>query len=411
MVAWHDERTVRARFSVAAPLRCQNAARLAFSECCGALLFPLERCSWCIVRTSGAGEPAEVLMAALLTVTARSPKEVPMLRSWFALFMLTITAVACGGSDESELAEQRQFLTRCDGSFTPPPRTGFRHFANRHLALRPAWHPMQDVVIAPANGTTVEGKFAYGSLSKDLEREQVQLFIHDCTGWRSVGTADTDSDGRARIALTAPTGPGMYSLKMVVRGDATSTPGYLVVPPRGSRLTVFDIDGTLTTSDMELVKDVFTDLFEPILHGTYPPTAYPVARELVAERERRGGVPIFLTGRPYWLTQSSRDWLAAGRFPTGGLHTTNSNGEALPTGVASYKTAFLRSLLAKGFAIEAAYGNATTDIEAYDAAGIPKDATYIIGSNGGKDGTHGACAINKTCKSWEEEVRRLVALP
>lgn len=61
--------------------------------------------------------------------------------------------------------------------------------------------------------------------------------------------------------------------------------------------------------------------------------------------------------------------------------------------------------------MEAAYGNATTDITAYADAGIPKAATYIIGSNGGKDGTQGACAVNKTCKTWEEEVRRLRALP
>lgn len=336
-----------------------------------------------------------------------------MPRSWFALSLslLTVAATACGGSAEPELVELQRPLASCDGAFTPPAKTGFRHFANRLLALGPAWHSMQDVVITPATAETVEGKFAYGSISKDLEHEQVQLFINDCAGWRAVGSAETDSDGRARIAVTSPPGPGLYALRMVVRGDATSTAGYLVVPPRGGRLTVFDIDGTLTTSDTELVKDIFTELFEPILHGTYTPMAYPFARELVTERERRSAVPVFLTGRPYWLTQSSRDWLASGHFPTGGLHTTDSNSEALPGNVASYKTAFLRSLLAKGFVLEAAYGNATTDIEAYAAAGIPKAATYIIGTNGGKDGTQGACAVNKTCRTWGEEVARLRALP
>jgi len=334
-----------------------------------------------------------------------------MKSTWFCPVLLSLALTGCGAAEEEEVAELAQPLTRCERSFVPPPKTGFRHFANRLLALAPAWHSLQDVVVSPGGSAVVEGKFAYGSLSKDLEREQVQLFVDDCSGFRLLGSAETDSDGRARVAVTAPASPGMYALRMVVRGDATFTAGYLVVPPRAGRLTVFDIDGTLTTSDMELVKDVMTELFEPILHGRYVPTAYPFARELVAERERRGAVPIFLTGRPYWLTQSSRDWLAGGGFPTGGLHTTDSNSEALPTQVAAYKTAFLRGLIGQGFAIEAAYGNATTDITAYAAAGIPKAATYIIGSNGGKDGTEGACAVNKTCKTWEEEYRRVRALP
>ncbi len=325
--------------------------------------------------------------------------------------LLSLTLAACGAVEDTEIAELSQPLLRCEHPFVPPPKTGFRHFANRLLALAPAWHSMQDVVLPPGGSAVVEGKFAYGSLSKDLEREQVQLFVDDCSGFRAIGTADTDTDGRARVSITAPASPGLYALRMVVRGDATFTVGNLVVPPSSGRLTVFDIDGTLTTSDMELVKDVMTDLFEPILHGTYVPTAYPFARDLVAERERRGAVPIFLTGRPYWLTQSSRDWLSGGRFPIGALHTTDSNSEALPTQVAAYKTAFLRGLMRQGFTIEAAYGNASTDITAYAAAGIPKAATYIIGTNGGKDGTQGACAVNKTCKTWEEEVRRLRALP
>ena len=93
------------------------------------------------------------------------------------------------------------------------------------------------------------------------------------------------------------------------------------------------------------------------------------------------------------------------------LHTTDSNGEALPTGVAAYKAAFLSSLKAQGFTLEAGYGNATTDIEAYNTAAIAKSETYIIGPHGGKSGTHGACAMNPTCETWAEEVTRLRALP
>ena len=313
--------------------------------------------------------------------------------------------------DQEDLAQRQQGLARCDASFTPPAKTGFRHLGSRVIALGPAGHSLQDLLTTPGSTVQIEGKFAYGTISKDLEDEQVQLYLHDCTAWRSLGTALTDRDGRARIRATAPTSPGVYALRMVVRGDATQTQGFLFVPPRGARLSVFDIDGTLTTSDLELVKDIFTDLFEPILHGTYVPVPHPFSRELVEQRVRLGSLPVFLTGRPYWLTQSSRDWLSGQRMPPGALHTTDRNSDALPTQVAAYKAAFLRSLLAQGFVVQGAYGNAATDITAYEAAGLPKSDTYIIGRNGGKAGTHGACATDPTCKTWEEEVRRLRAIP
>lgn len=341
------------------------------------------------------------------------------LAKWLGLGfgLVTLTGLfmpGCGTAEDSDevlqTAQLQAPLTRCETAFTPPPKGSFRHWYNRALALGPSWHSAQDLVVKPGGAVTVEGKFTYGSVSKDLEDEPVQLYVNDCTAWRSVGSGDTDSDGRARVRLTAPTAPGIYGLRMVVRGDASYTSAYLFVPQAGARLTVFDIDGTLTTSDMELVKDVVTDLFEPILHGTYDPKPHPYARELVLEREKRGALPIYLTGRPYWLNQSSRDWLALQRMPAGALHTTDSTSDAV-TRVAEYKAAFLDSLKAQGFVLEAAYGNASTDITAYAAAGIGKPVTYIIGTNGGKEGTHGACAANPTCKTWEEEVRRLRALP
>lgn len=338
----------------------------------------------------------------------------PIPRSLAALCCLSpLWLLACGGPpiEEDSLGALQQPLAQCSAAFSPPAKTGFRHFGSRLIALGPAVHSLQDIVVPPGTATTVEGKFAYGTISKDLEDESVQLYVHDCTAWRSLGTALTDRDGRARIAITAPSSPGFYALRMVVRGDATLAVGSLVVPPRGGRLTVFDIDGTLTTSDMELVKDVITDLFEPILRGTYTPVPHPFSRELVEERVRLGSVPLFLTGRPYWLTGISREWLAGQRIPAGALHTTDATSDALPTQVAAYKAAFLKLLLARGFVIQGAYGNASTDITAYADAGLPKADTYIIGTNGGKAGTHGACAASPTCKTWEEEVRRLRALP
>ena len=54
---------------------------------------------------------------------------------------------------------------------------------------------------------------------------------------------------------------------------------------------------------------------------------------------------------------------------------------------AEFKGETLLDLAAEGFSFDYAYGNATSDISAYDMAGIAKDVTFIIGPEAGVDGT------------------------
>jgi hypothetical protein len=317
---------------------------------------------------------------------------------------------ACGPADElSDVESRGAALVVCDSrAFVPPPKTGFRHFGSSLVAaLGSPGHSAQDVLSVPSGGAAVEGKFAYGALSKDLEDEQIELYLDDCTGWQRLGSALTNSDGRARFSLRAPLGAGVYGLRLVVRGDATTTAARLFVSAATTPLVVFDIDGTLTTDDEELFKDLLADLFSPILRGDYVPRAYPYSKELVAERTRLGALPVFLTGRPYWLTQRTRDWLSGLGFSRGVLHTTDSNSEVLPTNssVGSYKLSYLRRLQGQGYTLQAAYGNATTDISAYAGAGIPATSTWIIGKHAGEGGT------NRATGTWQPEVERLRMLP
>ena len=75
------------------------------------------------------------------------------------------------------------------------------------------------------------------------------------------------------------------------------------------------------------------------------------------------------------------------RFGT--LHVTDELADSWPSDsqVGDYKAAFLLELMGKGFTVYAAYGNAASDIYAYEVAAIPKQRTYILGSRGGDDGT------------------------
>jgi phosphatidate phosphatase PAH1 len=196
-------------------------------------------------------------------------------------------------------------------------------------------------------------------------------------------------------------------VRLEVMGDETVAPGRLWILPAGTHLAISDIDGTLTTSDEELVQDVLTDLYQPILGGWDAPDAWPGGADLTHALADRGWVVVYLTGRPYWLTAKTRSWLSTGGFATGALHTTDSNGEALPTegGVGAFKLAWLQGLAAQGFLLDEAYGNATTDIYAYAGAGVPAAKSWIIGPNGGDGGTVAVAG------SWSARTAAVLASP
>ncbi|MBT9554686.1 MAG: hypothetical protein IV100_01600 [Myxococcales bacterium] len=284
-------------------------------------------------------------------------------------------------------------LLQCtESAFDAPAGVGFEHFtSNLVVAAGAPGHSAHDVFALPGTTVTLVGKFAYGAISKDLEDEVVDLWVDRCAGFEKLATDKTDTDGRTHFALDTNTlgGPGIYHLRQHVVGDGTFTEHTLRVLPAGTQLVVFDIDGTLTTSDEELFKDVIADFFEPLFGGTYVPTEYPSAVALTQAWAAKGYVLAYVTGRPYWLTGLTRGWLASLGFADAALRLTDSNGEALPTssGVAAYKTAHLASLQALGYVLVTAYGNAVTDIEAYANVGIPLDRTFIIGDHAGEGAT------------------------
>jgi hypothetical protein len=256
------------------------------------------------------------------------------------------------------------------------------------VAVGDPGHSIQDLILLPTESPTqIEGKFAYGSISKDLEDEPIQAFLDDCSGaWIDLGLSNTDSDGRARFALPQHVlqNPGRYAVRMVVQGDGTQTSGFILVTPAQTQFVVFDIDGTLTTADSELLQQYFLDLFG----GQHVPDIYDGALAIVQAYRAAGYEILFLTGRPYWLFGITRAWLSDRGFPPANLHLTNTNGEALPTegGVGTYKLDYLRSIMAN-HQFTRAYGNATTDIYAYTTAPFPLSDIFIIGAHAGENGT------------------------
>jgi phosphatidate phosphatase PAH1 len=254
-------------------------------------------------------------------------------------------------------------------------------------------HSAQDPITVVGRAEPIVGKFAYGAVSKDLQDEWIEVWIDRCEGALvKLGEVLTDTDGRVALEIPAAELPpvGAYATWLRVMGDGTATRSVLRVVMPGTHVVVMDIDGTLTTSDTELFQDIFADLFGPLGTGDYVPVARAGALDLTLRRgPSQGYLLVYMTGRPYYLTDISRGWLADLGMAPAHLHLTDSNAEAMPTegGVGTYKADYLAHLQGMGLLLDIAYGNATTDIYAYAQAGIDLAATFIVGDNGGTDGT------------------------
>jgi hypothetical protein len=270
----------------------------------------------------------------------------------------------------------------CLAPFTPAPRAGWRRGGSRLVAaLGHPVHSASDVVVAPGATAPLAAKFAYGgALSKDLEDEWVWVFVHDCATWRYVGWGLTDDDGRVTFHLAPGLAPGVYDVRVEVVGDASFAALRLWVLPAGTHLAVFDIDGTLTTDDGEI--------FEQILLG-WTPEAYPAAVDVTWAERGRDLVIVYLSGRPEILAGKTRAWLDELGFSPGALRLARHASEVVPTsgGVGTYKARHLAALRALGLILDDAFGNASTDIYAYERAAIPKARSWIIGASAGQGGT------------------------
>ena len=290
-------------------------------------------------------------------------------------------------------------------AFTPKAKGEFKHNRSGLIAVASPAHVGLDALFAQGNAVTLRAKFAYGDISKDLEDEPIETFIELCDGWRSLGETLSDGDGRISVAVAEALPSGVYPLRFQVKGDASVAAATLRIFLKGTHFVAFDIDGTLTTTDEEIMKDFEAELLGPLSKG-YTPEGYVGGPELTQLHEKRGAQLLYMTGRPYWLTGLTREWLQRFTYAPATLKLTDSTKEALPTqsGVGDYKLNFLKSVIAQGFIVDLAYGNAATDVYAYLGAGLAPKNVYIIGPHGGEQGT------NAVTSSWEAEVARVKTL-
>ncbi|WP_419421345.1 hypothetical protein ACNVED_14885 (plasmid) [Legionella sp. D16C41] len=264
-----------------------------------------------------------------------------------------------------------------------PDLIKFQHYKNVMLShLFKPQHIVHDLILNEQQPIMLHAKFAYDwFLHKALKDEYVHVyfFADHTTQWLDFGKFKTDSNGEIFIPLKQKLLAGDYLVRIFVEGDGSIAEGFISIISPKHQAIVFDIDGTLTLSDFELLKDLLSiSIASP----------YYYASEVLESYSQKGYELIFLTARPYWMATVSRDWLKNVLFhDPWPLKTRNTL--LFREGTAQFKANYLKDLIQeKHLTIVRAYGNAMTDIEAYNLAGIPKKDTFIIGPNAGKQGTN-----------------------
>ncbi len=243
-----------------------------------------------------------------------------------------------------------------------------------------ARHVAADVIVAAGTPSRLDGKFAYGSISKDLEDELVQAFVasEPCKVVTVGAPVLTNDDGRASVEMAALPA-GHHLAWLVVAADSSwAEAGVWSLPP-ATPAVLFDVDGTLTVDDGELFEDLL---------GGKTAEAFDGAARVARTWAEKGYLIIYVTGRPYPLRDHTRRWLEANQFPYGPLFTPDRMRSAVPTtaGVGEFKRQLLVELQTRNVTFARAYGNAATDVCAYAQARISPSSTWIVGKRPACDG-------------------------
>ncbi len=265
----------------------------------------------------------------------------------------------------------------CDA---PPPDPGAATGFAGLPPLGSANHRGRDLFVKEGDAQWILAHFAYGAtaLESGISGEAVDIYVLPSCGttWQKLGTATTSdgstgntvegvADAKGRLFFGIEKGKhlplGRHRVHLVLKADLSSTDLFLEVVKAGTKIFVTDVDGTLTSSE----NAQFTSLFT----GT-DPSANADAATALTKLAERGYRPMYLTARPEWLVQKSRDWLSSNGFPAGILHTTLGGTGALGSSAATFKSDELDAEKARGLVLSYAIGNTSTDADAYDHAGV-----------------------------------------
>ena len=179
-----------------------------------------------------------------------------------------------------------------------------------------------------------------------------------------------------------------FSLILLLGGCALSPDPVPQAQQDQAKAVVFDIDGTLTPD----VLSVFQ--------------VRPHAARSVQMYADKGYEIIYLSARIKLLQSGIPGWLEKHDFPDGSIHVPKTSEDGKDH--AAFKTKVLNHYVSNGWHLCYAYGDSTTDFQAYAAAGIPEEQVFALQRKGDETcqpGTYQDCL-----KSWEEHAAFIQAL-
>lgn len=236
-----------------------------------------------------------------------------------------------------------------------------------------------------ARGVMARIESERGLAADPIPGEHVSLWeYNEADGWVELAAGSTDD---AKSAT-----PGAYALDSgaadiagesalryaVLQPDKSCARQYVFQLAAGRQVVVTDIDETITLSDEEILSEVS----DP----TYDEATKPGSVALTQAWAAKGYQMIYLTARPHLLRAETRAWLARHDYAPGPVITAPDF--VFDEAARAFKSAWLSRISADlGWDVVAVYGNAVSDIEAYEDAGIDKAVTFIVGENAGASGT------------------------
>ncbi len=181
----------------------------------------------------------------------------------------------------------------------------------------------------------------------------------------------------------------VLSLSLVLVGCALSPDPVPPAPEQAAKAVIFDIDGTLTPDVLSVYK------------------VRPYAAQSVQMYSDKGYEIVYLSARIKMLQSNIPGWLEKYEFPEGSIHVPETSADGKDH--AAFKTKVLNEYVDQGWSLIYAYGDSTTDFEAYAAAGIPQERVYALQRKSDDEpqpGTYHAHLV-----TWEEHLDHIENVP
>lgn len=284
--------------------------------------------------------------------------------------LLFVAILAGSASAETVKPVQPAKPVASDTRCTAPPAikaAGFRHRRSKWIAKTGSANHRGIDLIASADDPKqhIAGKLAHGKFDKDIEDEHAQVFACIDNAWKSLGVYVTDDDGRFSLTLSGRSRlpVGMRDMYIASLGDGSGSYFAAFVAPRGTKLVVTDVDGTISWSENSIIKSVI-DRDHDIKPRPNAPRAlsqvpYPI---------------VYTTARGDVLLPMTRKWLERHGFPRGLVRVSKGLFAKPGSSAITYKSSTLRALTVP---IAAGIGNRKSDITAYTSIGLTGKQIFI----------------------------------